>query len=94
MAFSIPTTGAVAWRPKEVRAALGFGFEVLGLDEIVSIYEPENVASGRAMQRIGMRRDRAPLPDAWRRSAVYKLLRTQWDGSDGSVGRWYRCPGS
>ena len=75
------------------RAALRFGFEVLGLDEIVSIYEPENVASGRVMQRIGMRRDRDTThPTRGVDLLVYKLLRTQWDGSDGSVGRWYRCP--
>jgi len=51
------------------RAALRFGFDVLGVDEIVSIYEPENVASGRVMQRIGMRRDRDHAPDARRRPA-------------------------
>jgi RimJ/RimL family protein N-acetyltransferase len=36
------------------RAASRFGFDVLGLEEIVSIYEPANVASGRVMERIGM----------------------------------------
>ena len=34
-------------------AALRWGFEELGIDEIVSIYEPENVASGRVMDRLG-----------------------------------------
>lgn len=32
------------------------GFETLALDDIVSIYEAENVASGRVMQRLGMKR--------------------------------------
>jgi RimJ/RimL family protein N-acetyltransferase len=64
------------------RAALRFGFDVLGVDEIVSIYEPENVASGRVMQRIGMRRDRDTThPTLGVDLRVYKLLRTQWDGS-------------
>ena len=36
-------------------AALGFGFEQLSLDEIIAIYEPANVASGRVMERLGMR---------------------------------------
>ena len=40
------------------RAALEFGFEVLELPEIVSIYEPDNVASGRVMERLGMVHDR------------------------------------
>jgi RimJ/RimL family protein N-acetyltransferase len=30
-----------------------WGFEVLGLDEIVSIYEPDNSASGRVMAKLG-----------------------------------------
>jgi RimJ/RimL family protein N-acetyltransferase len=33
--------------------ALRWGFEDLGLGEIVAIYEPENVASGRVMDRLG-----------------------------------------
>lgn len=40
------------------RAALRFGFETLELDEIVSIYEPDNVASGRVMHHLGMRHER------------------------------------
>jgi RimJ/RimL family protein N-acetyltransferase len=64
------------------RAALRFGFDVLGVDEIVPIYEPENVASGRVMERIGMRRDRNTThPTLGVDLRVYKLLRTQWDGS-------------
>jgi RimJ/RimL family protein N-acetyltransferase len=34
-------------------AALRWGFNDLGLGEIVSIYEPENVPSGRVMDRLG-----------------------------------------
>jgi RimJ/RimL family protein N-acetyltransferase len=30
-----------------------FGFTELGLDRIVSIYEPENAASGRVMDHLG-----------------------------------------
>lgn len=37
------------------RAALGFGFGSLGLDRIVARYRTDNVASGRVMQKIGMR---------------------------------------
>ncbi len=40
-------------------AALRFGFETLGLSEIVSFTSVENVASQRVMQRIGMHRDPA-----------------------------------
>jgi RimJ/RimL family protein N-acetyltransferase len=34
-------------------AALFWGFDELGLDEIVSVYEPENLPSGRVMDRLG-----------------------------------------
>jgi RimJ/RimL family protein N-acetyltransferase len=36
------------------QASLRHGFEVVGLDRIVSIFEPENVASGRVMTRLGL----------------------------------------
>jgi GrpB-like predicted nucleotidyltransferase (UPF0157 family) len=36
-------------------AALRFGFDVVGLDEIVAVAYPENVASRRVMEKIGMR---------------------------------------
>lgn len=41
------------------RAALAFGFERLGLEEIVSFAAPENTASRRVMEKIGMTHDAA-----------------------------------
>jgi RimJ/RimL family protein N-acetyltransferase len=38
------------------RAALAFGFGTLGLDRILARYRTDNVASGRVMEKIGMRR--------------------------------------
>ena len=38
-------------------AALRFGFETLGLPEIVAAAAPENIASIRVMEKAGMRRD-------------------------------------
>jgi RimJ/RimL family protein N-acetyltransferase len=40
------------------RAWVEHGFERCGLDEIVSIYEPDNVASGSVMRRLGFHLDR------------------------------------
>jgi len=37
------------------RAALAFGFEQCNLDRVVSIYQPDNVASGNIMRKLGMR---------------------------------------
>lgn len=39
------------------RAALAHGFGPLGLTEVVSFTVPDNLASRRVMERIGMRRD-------------------------------------
>ena len=36
------------------RASLRYGFDVVGLDRIISIYMPENEASGRVMTKLGM----------------------------------------
>lgn len=36
-------------------AGLAFGFEQLALTEILSIYQPPNSASGRVMEKLGMR---------------------------------------
>jgi RimJ/RimL family protein N-acetyltransferase len=37
------------------RASLEYGFDVVRLDRIISIFKPENVASGRVMAKLGMR---------------------------------------
>ncbi len=37
------------------RASLGFGFEVLGLDRIIALVLPENLASIRVLEKLGMR---------------------------------------
>jgi RimJ/RimL family protein N-acetyltransferase len=37
------------------RRSLTFGFDDLGLDRIIARYDPENVASGRVMEKLGMR---------------------------------------
>jgi RimJ/RimL family protein N-acetyltransferase len=39
------------------RASLRFGFDVLGLDRIIALVLPENHASIRVLEKVGMRRD-------------------------------------
>ena len=68
------------------RAALRFGFEKLGLDEIVSMTVPVNRRSRAVMERLGMREDEAgafehpsiapgsPL----RLHCLYRLSRKRW----------------
>lgn len=43
------------------RAWVDYGFETLGLESIVSIYEPENRASGAVMRRLGFTLERETL---------------------------------
>lgn len=63
------------------RAALSFGFETLGLEEIVSFTAATNLRSRRVMERLGMSRDEADdfdhpaLPEGHRlrRHVLYRL---------------------
>lgn len=63
------------------RAAVAFGFSEVGLDEIVSFTVPENQASRRVMEKLGMKRaeeedfDHPSLPEGHRlrRHVLYRL---------------------
>ena len=74
------STGARASRPRAARAAVAYGFEQLGLDEIVSFTASSNVPSRRVMEKLGMQEDVAAgfdhprFPD-WpgRYHVVYRL---------------------
>jgi RimJ/RimL family protein N-acetyltransferase len=62
------------------RASLAHGFGVLGLEEVVSIYQPENVASGRVMARLGMRVERDTMePKSGVALRVLRLRRDEWE---------------
>jgi RimJ/RimL family protein N-acetyltransferase len=68
------------------RAALAFGFEERGLDEILSWTVPANVRSRAVMERLGMTRDPADDFDhpnlaadsPLRRHVLYRLSREAW----------------
>lgn len=65
------------------RAALGWGFTDLGLHEIISIYEPENVPSGRVMDRLGFGPGVATIePKRGRPLLVRRLSAEGWRGGD------------
>lgn len=65
------------------KEVLRFGFEELGLSEIVSFTVPENLRSRRVMERLGMTRDprddfdhpRLPEGHRLRRHVLYRLPR-------------------
>ena len=66
-----------------------FGFRTLGLHRISAVHHPDNVASGRVLQKIGMRfegRHRDHMYDArgtWRDSMAYAILEDEWITADG-----------
>ena len=68
------------------RLALAFGFETLGLDEIVSFTATTNTRSQAVMQRLGMQHDPAddfdhpslPAGHRLQRHVLYRLPRSRW----------------
>jgi RimJ/RimL family protein N-acetyltransferase len=73
------------------RAALSFGFERLGLEQIVSFTVPANLRSRRVMERLGMHRDAAadfehpglPPGHPLRPHVLYRLDRECWAAGGG-----------
>jgi RimJ/RimL family protein N-acetyltransferase len=71
------------------RASLAHGFEVAGLDEIVSFTATTNLPSERVMQRIGMIHDeagdfdhvRVPAGHRLQRHVLYRIDRPQWEAT-------------
>lgn len=76
------------------RAAVGVGFEHLGLEELVAFTVPANQRSRRVMEKLGMRRDpagdfdhpRVPAGSALRRHVLYRLDRASWTAGAGAAG--------
>ena len=64
-------------------AALEFGFTTGGLERIVSIYEPENVASGRVMERLGFSPWRRTTGPRGNEVVVMELTREDWEEGRG-----------
>ena len=95
----LPFTPAVevAWRlarqfwghgyaTEAARAAVTFGFDPAGLDEVVSFTAVGNARSRRVMERLGMTRDaagdfehpRLAVGDPLRAHVLYRQLRATW----------------
>jgi RimJ/RimL family protein N-acetyltransferase len=66
-------------------AWIRFGFEELGLDSIVSFYEPDNTASGAVMRRLGFTFERETTHPTHKSIVrVLKLAREDWRPLGGS----------
>ena len=67
-------------------AAVDWGFTEGGLERIVSIYEPENAASGRVMERLGFTYERTTTgPARGLTVRVMQLTRERWEELAGSA---------
>lgn len=62
------------------RASLRHGFEEMGLDRIIAILQPENAASARVVEKLGMRHH-GNVKDRQRGThlAVYEMTPTDWE---------------
>ncbi|NUR87758.1 MAG: GNAT family N-acetyltransferase, partial [Nonomuraea sp.] len=75
------------------RAALGFAFDRLGLDEVVSFTATVNARSSAVMRRLGMVHDRdgdfdhpvLPPGHRLRRHVLYRLTAAGWRARAGAV---------
>jgi RimJ/RimL family protein N-acetyltransferase len=71
-------------------ALLHYGFEALHLHRIIATCQPENVASWRVMEKLGMRREAhfrkcIRRPDGqWWDEYVYALLEEEWCKANGT----------
>lgn len=74
------------YAPEGAKAALQFGFEQLGLDEIVSFTATSNLRSMRVMEKLHMHRtveddfDHPRIPEGHpiRRHVFYRLTSSEW----------------
>jgi RimJ/RimL family protein N-acetyltransferase len=77
----------LGYAPEAARAALRFGFEQIGLDQIVSFTVPANLKSRRVMEKIEMHRDPGddfdhpsiPQGHPLRRHVLYRMDRAEWE---------------
>ena len=75
----------LGYASEAARAALGFGFTQLGLDDIVSFTSVGNQRSRAVMERLGMQNTgqdfdhpRVPVGSPLRRHLLYRLARSDW----------------
>lgn len=81
-----PAHWGQGYATEAARAALTFGFDTVGLEEIVSFTVPANAPSRRVMERLGMacrpeddfEHPALPVGHALRRHVLYRLRRSDW----------------
>jgi RimJ/RimL family protein N-acetyltransferase len=78
-----PDMWSRGYATEAARGLVTFGFTQLKLHRIFATCDPDNVASARVMEKIGMRREahlreHKWMKNRWRDSLVYGVLENEW----------------
>ena len=84
-----PDAWGYGYATEAAREAVRFGFEDVGLEQVVSFTVPANVRSRAVMERLGMTHDptddfdhpRLPEGDPLRRHVLYRLDHESWEAA-------------
>lgn len=79
-----PAHWGMGYAPEACTALLRFGFETLGLHRVIIDTEPENRASIRVAEKLGMRREAHFVENYWSKgrwtdSVIFALLKREWE---------------
>lgn len=85
----LPEFWGQGYATEGAEASLRYGFDILKLDEIVSITVPANICSKRVMEKLGMHTDpkddfdhpKLPEDHTLRRHVLYRLKKNEWEKS-------------
>ena len=81
-----PEAQGKGYGPELGRAALAFAFDVVGLDRVVAITRPENLAGQRSLEKFGMVRERAYTREDGRALLLYVAFNPK-SGRMNQIGR-------
>lgn len=78
-----PAQWGKGYIPEAMRALVAYGFDDLGLHRIFADCDPENQASARVAEKLGMRREAHFVESAWIKgkwvdTLIYAILDREW----------------
>jgi RimJ/RimL family protein N-acetyltransferase len=69
-----PEAQGRGYGPELGRAAVTFAFDVVGLDRVVAITRPDNIAGQRSLEKFGMNREREFIGESGRVLLLYAIV--------------------
>ncbi len=81
-----PDVAGRGYATEAARALLGYAFETLNAHRVVAHLHPDNTASSRLCERLGMRHEALHRADLWIKghwedTSIYAILRHEWAGA-------------